>query len=201
MVACSLLSAEQTSVLFAFCRQGLYQPKIEVVDGSDSSDEDEDESPANSGPVPLIQDISPSSSVVHKPLIQEVPTSARKPLIEEVSTTTKTSLIQEVTAPSSKVPAEENAITVSGPGKEDDGVSLNEVVLETHQDQDSEDFLQQLGTAVGSGYYSSGAINPSSAQPSGAVDAGMVQALMQETDKDKGGEEDVEKDDGLGELD
>ncbi|XP_076471432.1 uncharacterized protein LOC143301198 [Babylonia areolata] len=202
-------------------QQTPFKPKIEVLDdSSDSSGEEEDaeEKVTTTGNAtsPLIQEITSSSSssssktspvegAGKRMLIEDVTKDKaatdkaplRKPLIEEVSSAP---LVAEVEETSTMTP------TPRAGGGGDDTVSLDEVVLETKQDKDSQQLLENLSTAVGSGYFKSGVIDGAASAGTAAAASGEGQSPAGTASDSKGqGEGEGEGlqagQDGLGDLD
>ena len=158
--------------------QGSFKPKIEILDDSDSSDDDEStDLPAVKAP---LETTSPSST-----------SSTQKPLIEEVASPPLISLIEEIPSPTPRSYSE-------------DTVSLNEVHLEAKHDKDSDELLRDLSIMADSGYSKSGVIDMSKAggvEPGTATDVKKVADLMKGEEQESEGAGEPVQEDGLGDLD
>ncbi|KAK7098820.1 dynein axonemal assembly factor 1-like [Littorina saxatilis] len=172
---------EEVEIVPVTPSKGSFKPRIEVLDDSGSSDDDEDTMPVRSS----LQQPSPKKS-----LIQEVTQpSATQP-------SPKTSLIEDITTmtfsedtPTPRYVAE-------------DAVSLNEVVLESvHDSNDAEEFMKNMSAMTEKGYSKSGVMDISKVGGMESVpemDAREVREVMKGVGE---GDADEEKDDGLGDLD
>ena len=163
-----------------FSVQETFKPMIEVLEDSDSSEDDDESTNIPAAKAPL-QTVSPSST-----------SSPKKPLIEEVVSPPSSSLVEEVASPTPRTHSE-------------DTVSLNEVhLVEAKHDKDSDDLLRDLGVMADSGYSKSGVIDMSKAggeEPGAGTDVKKVQELMEVKGQGSEGGRETVKDDGLGDLD
>lgn len=162
---------EDVEIVPAEASKGSFKPKIEVLDDSDGSDDnDEEESTQlfSAGKQRLIEEISTTPS----------PQSHQKPSSPK---TGKQPLIEEVTAPASPARKQKPLITeIQSPPPHDQTsavVSPDEICLETKREPESDRLLQELGAISQASMVKTGVIDTNQNQDSSAASQDPVSDL------------------------